>query len=44
MGKNDGFSIILLENNQVLMKRTTKKIYIAEIFYNTNIIFIVGKR
>ena len=42
VGNNDGFSIISLENNQVLMKRNTKKIYIIEIFYNTNIIFIVG--
>ena len=42
IGKNDGFSIILLENNQVLMKRTTKKIYIVESFYNTTILFIVG--
>jgi len=42
IGKNDGFSIILLENNQVLTTRNTKKIHIIEIFYNTNIIFIVG--
>ena len=42
VGRNDGFCIISLENNQILMKRNTKKIYIIEIFYNTNIIFIVG--
>ena len=42
VGRNDGFCIICLENNQILMKRNTKKIYIIEIFYNTNIIFIVG--
>ena len=42
VGNNDGFSIISLENNQVLLKRNTQKIYIIEIFYNTNIIFIVG--
>ena len=42
IGRNDGFSVILIEKNKVLINRPTKKIYIIELFYNTNLIFIIG--
>lgn len=42
IGKNDGFSVILIEKNKVLINRPTKKIFLIELFYNTNLIFIIG--
>ena len=42
IGKNDGFSVILIEKNKVLINRPTKKFFLIELFYNTNLIFIIG--
>lgn len=42
IGRTDGFIILLLEKNKPLIQRKTNEIYIIELFYNTNLIFIVG--
>ena len=41
LGKNDGFSIIGVYKNNLIVEKNSK-IHIVEIYYNTNIIFIVG--
>lgn len=42
VGKDDGFSIITVYKNKLILEKKTKKINIVEIYFNTNIIFIVG--
>ena len=42
LGKNDGFSIIGVYKNNLIVEKKTHEIHIVEIYYNTNIIFIVG--
>ena len=42
LGKNDVFSIIGVYKNNLIVEKKTQEIHIVEIYYNTNIIFIVG--